>query len=299
MCDIWKETTNRELSADELTSHLGDIERLQVKWVVFSGGEPLMHSDLFRLAGMLRSRNIRVTVLSSGLLLKRYSKRIASDIDDIIVSLDGPPEIHDRVRGVPGAFAQLRQGVTEIHRDNRHLSIAARFTVQKKNHGAVQQTALLAHDLGFSSISFLAVDLSSKAFNRPDILDRACQTELALSQDELHTLESEFAGLQRQWRNSGFIREGVDKFDRILRHFRAHLGLCDSVAPSCNAPWVSAVIETDGTVRPCFFHPAIGSLRNQTLPQILNSFEAQAFRNSLDIASNPTCRRCVCSLHLS
>ena len=50
MCDIWKLTDAQEISAAELERHLADIERLGVEWVVFTGGEPLMHSDLFRLS---------------------------------------------------------------------------------------------------------------------------------------------------------------------------------------------------------------------------------------------------------
>src|SRR5437868_15354363 len=49
MCDIWKVTDSREISAEDLERHGASIERLGVEWVVLSGGEPLMHSDLFRL----------------------------------------------------------------------------------------------------------------------------------------------------------------------------------------------------------------------------------------------------------
>ena len=298
MCDIWKETTKQELSVADLASHLEDIERLQVKWVVFSGGEPLMHSDLFRLANMLRSRNIRLTVLSSGLLLKRHAESIAAHIDDLIVSLDGPPEVHDRIRGIPGGFAQLEQGVYAIRERNPTLPISARFTVQKSNHSFIEETAIVVKNLGLSSISFLAADLKSLAFNRSETLAENRQSELALTFEETVTLESQFAAIHETWRNTGFIREDAEKLDRIVRHFRAHLGLCDPVAPRCNAPWVSAVVEADGRVRPCFFHPAIGSLKNQTLSQVVNGFEALAFRSSLDVGTNHTCKRCVCSLYL-
>jgi radical SAM protein with 4Fe4S-binding SPASM domain len=74
--------------------------------------------------------------------------------------------------------------------------------------------------------------------------------------------------------------------------------LCEPVAPLCNAPWVSAVMEADGTVRPCFFQPPIGSVKNQSLFQVVNGFEALAFRSSLNVATNHTCKRCVCSLQL-
>src|SRR5215469_362195 len=76
MCDIWKTTDARDISLTELQRHLSDFERLQVEWVVFSGGEPLMHSDLFALAGLIRRRGIRSTILSTGLLLERYAQQI-------------------------------------------------------------------------------------------------------------------------------------------------------------------------------------------------------------------------------
>ena len=80
------------------------IERLQVRWVVFTGGEPLMHSNLFALADLLRGRGIRVTILSTGLLFERFAREITEHVDDAIVSLgwsggdsrshpEGPPRI--------------------------------------------------------------------------------------------------------------------------------------------------------------------------------------------------------------
>jgi MoaA/NifB/PqqE/SkfB family radical SAM enzyme len=79
---------------------------------------------------------------------------------------------------------------------------------------------------------------------------------------------------------------------------KAHLGLAQDVAPRCNAPWVSAVIEASGDVRPCFFHPAFGNVHSQALHEIVNGPDALQFRNSLDIETNPVCRKCVCSLHI-
>jgi radical SAM protein with 4Fe4S-binding SPASM domain len=70
------------------------------------------------------------------------------------------------------------------------------------------------------------------------------------------------------------------------------------VSPLCNAPWVSVVVEAEGTVRPCFFHRPIGKVDTVTsLADVVNSPEAVAFRSGLDIASDSTCRRCVCSLN--
>jgi Fe-coproporphyrin III synthase len=95
-----------------------------------------------------------------------------------------------------------------------------------------------------------------------------------------------------------FVAESPEKLRKIVRHFRAHLGDVEPIAPVCNAPWVSAVVETDGVVRPCFFHRPIGKIdANTSLMDVINSPEAVQFRTGLDVASDSTCRRCVCSLH--
>jgi MoaA/NifB/PqqE/SkfB family radical SAM enzyme len=297
MCDIWKDTSRAEMSVAELQRHLGDFATLGVRWVVLSGGEPLMHSDLFRFCALLRGRGIRTTLLSTGLLFERNAARIVEDIDDAIVSLDGPPAIHDSIRRVPGAFALLARGVEAILRLKPGFPISARSTVQRENCGHLRGTVRAARDLGLRSISFLAADTESEAFNRPEPWEAARQSEVALSEHEITVLESEIEALLVEWGGTGFVLESAEKLFGIARHFCARLGSCEPVAPVCNAPWVSAVIGADGAVRPCFFHRPIGNLNGNGFLQVLNGPAAVAFRSALDVARNPICKRCVCSLN--
>src|SRR3954467_14730647 len=104
MCDIWKDTSNEEISPSDRVRHLDDIERLSVRWIVLSGGEPLMHSDLSRFTALLRERGIRLTILTTGLLIERNAELLVKAVDDVIVSLDGPPAIHEEIRRTPGGF---------------------------------------------------------------------------------------------------------------------------------------------------------------------------------------------------
>jgi MoaA/NifB/PqqE/SkfB family radical SAM enzyme len=149
-----------------------------------------------------------------------------------------------------------------------------------------------------NGISFLAADVTSEAFNRPGSWPIHRQSQIALCHDEISVLEREIEKLIPWNLNSGFVAESPAKLERIVRHFEAHLGEVEPVAPRCNAPWVSAVVETDGTVRPCFFHPPVGQTNPETtLFDVINGSRAMEFRGTLDVASNPVCRRCVCSLN--
>ena len=292
MCDIWKIETAEEISASELERHLADLMSLRVEWIIFSGGEPLMHSDLFRLADLIRSRGIRTTMLSTGLLLARNAARIIQSIGDVIVSLDGPPLVHDAIRRVNGAFNRLAAGVYALHALAPDYRIAARSTVQRGNAQRLRDTVRTAHEIGLQSISFLATDVTSRAFNRV-----AEQPALAPMLEELPALEAEIEALIDEECGRGFVLETPEKLRRIVRHYRAYHGLEEPEAPRCNAPWVSAVMESDGTVRPCFFHDPIGSARQKSLAEVINGARAVEFRSNLRVAENPVCRKCVCSLY--
>lgn len=301
MCDIWRTRQAQQLTPADLEPHLAGFKKLGVRWVVFSGGEPQLNEKWSYLAQLIRSTGSRVTLLTAGLLLKPQAALVADNIDDVIVSLDGPAAIHNHIRRVPEAFERLGDGVQTLRRLNPNMPIRARCTVQKANHSSLRETIQSAKKIGLTSISFLAADLTSTAFNRPDAWVPDQSRRVALNGEEVDALQEEieqliserYADLQ-----SGFIVESAQKLGRIVEHFRAHLGRGRDVAPRCNAPWVSAVIEASGDVRPCFFHPVIGNIHRHSLIDVLNGPEALRFRSNLDVASNQICKKCVCSLHV-
>ena len=299
MCDIWRIRQVREITPRDLEPHLTSLRELNVKWIVFSGGEPLMHSDISSLSHVCRAEGVRVTLLTAGLTLEKRADIVAASIDDLIVSIDGPPDIHDKIRGVPGAYRRLQRGIEALRQLRAEMPIHGRCTIQKGNFGELRNTVHAARALNLNSISFLAVDTTSNAFNRPGGWSPGHQATVALNTAEVAALESEIEALISEYENeieSGFVVENAEKLRRIPLRFRSRLGQIPAMAPRCNAPWVSAVVESDGTVRPCFFHRPIGNIHEHPLADVVNSDDALNFRRNLDISRDPVCRNCVCSL---
>ncbi len=300
MCDIWKRETSDQLHAPDLERHRASLLNLGVRQVVLTGGEPLLHNDLAALCNFFREQNIHLTLLTTGLLLQKRADEVATLFDDIIISLDGPPEIHDAIRRVNGAYNLIHRGVAAVRHRNPSLPINCRTTVQKANHRRLRETVDAARALGLDSISFLAADLTSQAFNRLLIWPNEKQSEIALTAEETRALEEEIELLILEYTagiNHKYIVEPPAKLRRIARRFREHLGEFAPQSPICNAPWVSAVVEVDGSVRPCFFHHAIGNVTSSSLEEVINGDGAEEFRRTLDIETNATCQRCVCSLN--
>ena len=303
MCDIWRNTTKDELTTEDFSRWLPEWRALGVRRVVLSGGEPLMHSDFSALCQILRAAEIGITVLSTGILLKKNAEHLVRYCDDVIVSLDGPREVHDRIRNLPRAYQKLMEGVFAVREAGSEVRIKGRCTVQRENFREMRKTVAAAHELGLEGISFLAADVSTDAFNRPERWDEDRSAEVALTSDDVPILAAELDAMELDCQvdfEEGFIAENPAKLRRHLLQYYSALVSAEPFPPVvCNAPWVSTVIESDGTVRPCFFQPPLGNIRDgSTLGDILNSPTARTWRQGLDTRRDEICRRCVCSLAL-
>jgi MoaA/NifB/PqqE/SkfB family radical SAM enzyme len=302
MCDIWKGNNHlRQLTEDDILGLLGSLRKFGVRQVLMSGGEAMLHLNFFRFCEILRKEKIRITLLSTGLTLKKNAEKLVSLVNDVIVSLDGHEPLHDSIRNIPGAFQKLKEGVEWIRTLDSGYKITGRTVIHRLNYKSWPLIVESARKIGLDQISFLPADVTSHAFNREILWDLPKQKEILIPKEELPALHSVIDGLIEQYAEAfrdRFIAENPDKIRKIFDYYAAFYGLNPFPYKKCNAPWVSTVIEADGTVRPCFFHPPLGNVREQSLDRVLNSGEAVKFRKTLDIDTDPVCMKCVCYLNL-
>ena len=303
MCDIWKGNNNvQELNENNIKEMLHSFKKLNTKSIVMSGGEALMHPNFFRLCEILKLNKLSITILSTGLLLKKYANEIISKTNEVIVSLDGSKDVHDKIRNVPNAFDKLEEGVRELKELDKNFKVTARCVIQKQNFDDLPNIVEAAHEIGLDQISFLTADVSTDAFNRTEIWGAEKIDEVRLSLEELNRFENIIESLcQTHLKDfeDKFISESPQKFRRFYDYFAAFHGLCKFPSIRCNAPWVSAVVEADGSVRPCFFHAVSGNIKEASLIQIINSESSVSFRENLEVKTNSICEKCVCSLNLA
>ncbi len=119
-------SSDSELDWRTVAGIVDDLASMRVFRLGLSGGEPLVRDDVPELIGYALGRGIpRVFVSTNGTLLdRRFLDRIEAFRSRITlkISLDGPDEVHDRVRGTPGAAAAAIAAI--------HLAAACGFDVQ-------------------------------------------------------------------------------------------------------------------------------------------------------------------------
>jgi MoaA/NifB/PqqE/SkfB family radical SAM enzyme len=303
MCDIWKDNKNlKQLEEKDIMGLLSSLKKFGTRQVLMSGGEALLNSNFFRFCEILNNEKINVTLLSTGLTIKKNAEQLVKWVNDIIVSIDGDEHTHDSIRNIPGAFSKLREGINEVKKIDPDYKITARTVIHRLNYRRWAEIIDSAKEIGVEQISFLPADVSSHAFNREMVWDESRQHEILLSEEDLPELKNVIQRLLQDYQpefENRFIAESPYKIWKIYEYYAAFYGQNSFPYKKCNAPWVSTVIEADGTVRPCFFHSPIGNIRHQSLDKILNSNKAIEFRKNLDIDTDSTCVKCVCYLNLS
>jgi MoaA/NifB/PqqE/SkfB family radical SAM enzyme len=302
MCDIWKGNHNlQQLTEDDITGLLSALKKFGTQQVLMSGGEAMLNPNFFRFCEILKNQKIKITLLSTGITIKKNAVALNNWVDDIIVSLDGDELLHDAIRNIPGAFNKMREGIAALRLFNPYFKISGRTVIHKLNFQNWPRIIDAAKEIGLDSISFLPADVSSTAFNRDTPWNENRQYEILLSKDDLAALKQITDKLLIQYEadfSNHFIAESPEKIKKIYSYYAAHYGLNPFPYKKCNAPWVSAVVEADGTVRPCFFHKVYGNIKSGSLDDIMNSDAATAFRKNLDMDKNETCLKCVCYLNL-
>ena len=115
MCNLWKSGKNDTLSLDLFKKTIKDLSR-SCCYVTFSGGEPLLVEDIIERIVYSKKYIPHIHLVSNGYLLdeEMAKKLAATGIDEISISIDGPREIHDKIRGVERAFEKAIEAVNNL-----------------------------------------------------------------------------------------------------------------------------------------------------------------------------------------
>ena len=291
-CDWWRSTGADDLSYEEIVEVARAVPALRISRVLLSGGEPLLRPDFGRIATLFGGQGAHLELATSGVLLERRAEAVAASVDRVTVSLDGAGAAsYHAVRGIDGLGA-LEAGLTRLRALAPRLPVAARATLHATNFRELPDLVATARRLGLDGISFLAADLSSNAFGRTGAAQSAALALLPNTAD-LDELDAIIDRTERDLAHEfdcGFIAESPDRLRRIPRYYRALRGEGPFPPVSCNAPWVSAVVEANGAVRPCFFHDPIGNVREKPLPSIIHD-DLRRFRRGLVVTTDPVFER--------
>jgi MoaA/NifB/PqqE/SkfB family radical SAM enzyme len=314
MCGQWSETGYIRLSEQSQPAMpLSDWKRVVdeaaangVSWVLVRGGEPFLFPGIVELLEHLHEKGISTSVDTNGMLLKRFTADLVR-LGDIsfTVSVDGPEEVHDAVRGVKGCFRRIEEGLTLL----RELEQAGGRTVERSICFTISPYSLsgLGDMPEVARRLFVPTILIVPYYYYPAAVGKQYERELA----SLGCRAFSWRGFQHE--DSGV---DFDEFLRQLRKFKATLGSVNVVpymdlSEDDYRTWFSDAttpvgstecwsldglmdIQPGGEANFCVDVPdySLGNVRKSSVAELWNGERAARFREFRRRQPLAVCHRC-------
>src|SRR5690349_17018136 len=148
MCGIWQKKSKNEMTPEEVAQFF--TRWPQFSWVHLTGGELFMRRDLDDLIAAIQRTcrslfllNFPTTGWFGPRVIEVVEKTLARGIGRLMVtiSIDGPPALHEELRGLPGSWARGIDTFKQLRAIKRaNFQPVIGMTLLKKNAALVDQT---------------------------------------------------------------------------------------------------------------------------------------------------------------
>ena len=122
-----------ELSTPEIFTVMEDLKQFRVPVLILSGGEPLLHPDIFEISRHAKEMGFYVGLSTNGTLIteQNIGRVAAIGYDYVGISIDGIGQTHDNFRRKQGAFAASIRGIDLCRQQG--IKVGLRFTATRDN----------------------------------------------------------------------------------------------------------------------------------------------------------------------
>lgn len=208
-----------ELSTPEIYAVMDDLKAFGVPVLILSGGEPMMHPDIFDIAARGKREGFYVGLSTNGTLIDENNvRRIAElDLDYVGISIDGTREVHDRFRRRAGAFDEALRGVRLCREAG--IRVGLRFTLTRDNHGDLPALVDLMREEDVDKFYLSHLNYAGRG-NR----NRKDDAHLAMTREAMRTLIAAALDDIAVGRDSEFVTGNNDADGVFLLHWvRRHM----------------------------------------------------------------------------
>ncbi|WP_445371541.1 heme d1 biosynthesis radical SAM protein NirJ [Methylomonas sp. HW2-6] len=262
-----------ELTTPEIYTVMDDLKAFKVPVLILSGGEPLLHPDIFPISQRARDMGFYVALSSNGTLINEanIAQIAAIDYQYIGVSLDGMREAHDKFRQKQGSFDASLAGI-RLCRDHG-IKAGVRFTLTQDNAHDFDNLLQLMDDEDIDKFYLSHLNYGGRGNkNRKD------DAEFQLTRKVMDSLFEK----SLSWEKQGLHREVVTgnndadavyflhwvkrRFPERAEHIQAKLRQWGGNASGVNV----ANIDNLGNVHPDTFwwHYGLGNVRQRPFSEI-------------------------------
>ena len=139
-----------------------------------TGGEPLLRRDLFEIMREAHALGFPWGMVTNGTLItpEVVEQMRQTGMRTISISLDGPEELHERIRRLPGGFARIRRAIALLKEADFLDELQITTVVNRENLSQLEALLILLKDWGADSWRIATVDPIGRARGQEQLLLR-------------------------------------------------------------------------------------------------------------------------------
>jgi len=288
-----------ELTTEEARGVIDELDKEGVPIIAFSGGEPLVRSDILELAKYAADKGIYVAIATNGTLIteKKAKEMKNAGIQFVQISLDGKDaETHDSFRGISGAFEKTTEGIKNCVKEGVFVNIAT--TATHYNYKEIPEIIDLCEKIGvnwFMAYNFVPTG-RGKSIKKTDLTPEEREELLKMLWGKLKTSKVNVLTTAPQFARVALEREFGDR-KTIPTHFytldlKGKLADLAEFIGGCGCGRFYCAIRPQGNIEPCVFFPlTVGNIKNDDFEEIWDKNKVfQELRNKNLLKSN--CGNC-------
>ncbi|MGB9719924.1 MAG: radical SAM/SPASM domain-containing protein [bacterium] len=113
----------QELRANDWLRIVDDVKKFHSR-IHISGGESFVFTDIIKIIKHIKDNNLYLVITTNGTFLEEYAEMLVKfRVDRVDISIDGPEDVHDRIRGVRGTFNKILRGLEKVNSVKKHLPV--------------------------------------------------------------------------------------------------------------------------------------------------------------------------------
>ncbi|MBL8397053.1 MAG: heme d1 biosynthesis radical SAM protein NirJ [Candidatus Accumulibacter sp.] len=262
-----------ELTLDEIFAVMDDLKRFRVPVLILSGGEPLLHPEIFTIARRAKAMGFYVGLSSNGTLIDETRIEAITDcqFDYVGVSLDGIGATHDRFRRQVGAFAASLRGI-RLCRD-RGVKVGVRYTMTQGNAEDLPRLLELVEEEGIDRFYFSHLNYAGRGNRHRQEDARHRLTRWAMDLLFETCWQDQQRGVRKEFTTGNNDADGVYFLHWVRRRFPEHAERMHARLAQWggNSSGVNvANIDNLGNVHPdtMWWHHTLGNVRQRPFSTI-------------------------------
>ncbi|MFA6233808.1 MAG: radical SAM protein [Bacteroidota bacterium] len=137
---------SRHADTDDVLRNLAEMRTMGVRYVDLTGGEPLLHPDIDRIAAETTRLGMKASITTNGLLYPKHAEELAGNVDMLHFSLDSAdPAQHNAMRGVD-CFDRVLESIAVARELGESPDLL--FTVTNENYRQMDGVYAIARKHG-------------------------------------------------------------------------------------------------------------------------------------------------------